>query len=302
MTAPARTVGAALRDATERLAAAGKDSPRLDAEVLLARVLDAPRHRLITDRDRPLDPDQQRVLDELIARRVAGEPVAYLLGEREFFSLTFAVDRRVLVPRPETEHVVEAGLEALAERRAADPSTGSGLGRLTVVDVGTGSGAIAVALAAEAGRRGLGPLRTIALDLSPDALAVARANAERLLTHASVRFCRADLLSALRSRSVDVVLSNPPYLSDDEIDAVSTEVSREPVAALRGGGKDGTRILRELLSDATRVLRPGGLVVSEIGATQGEAVAALARDLGFATVRVLPDLAGLDRVLVARMA
>jgi release factor glutamine methyltransferase len=302
LSAARRTVGVALRGAAERLAAAGKDGARLDAEVLLSHVLGGPRHRLITERDRTLDPAERQAFDELIARRIAGEPVAYLTGQREFFSLTFAVDRRVLVPRPETEHVVEAAADALAACRQANERRGSVDRPLTVVDVGTGSGAIAIALASELRRRVPDPVTIVAVDLSCDALDVARANADRLLAPGALRFCRADLLSAVRTASVDVVASNPPYLSDDEIDAVSTEVAAEPVAALRGGGMDGTRILRELLSDATRVLRPGGLVVSEIGATQGEAVAALARDLGFAEAHVLPDLAGLDRVLVARLA
>jgi len=141
----------------------------------------------------------------------------------------------------------------------------------------------------------------VALDRDRACLDVARANARR---HASatvpVLLLCGDLTSALAPASVDVLVSNPPYLSEDELEQISPEVGAEPVAALRGGGKDGAGVLRELVRDALRVVRPGGSLVSEIGSTQGERAAAIARDLGFEEVRVLPDLAGRDRVLVAR--
>lgn len=299
MSAPSPTVGAALRAATARLDAAARDGARLDAEVLLARVLGGERSLLITARDRPLDAAQAARFAALIERRAAGEPVAYLLGEREFYSLPFAVDRRVLIPRPETEHLVDAAIEALGLLVAALPA--GRRRRLNVVDVGTGSGAIAVTVAAEAARRfPAATLAVLASDRSRDALAVARVNAARLLPPGRVAFLHADLVGTLRAASVDLLLANPPYLSDDDLLAISTEVASEPVDALRGGGIDGSQILRELLTDATRVLVPGGFAVSEIGSSQGGAVAAHARGLGFAEVRVLPDLAGHDRVLVAR--
>jgi release factor glutamine methyltransferase len=296
LTAPGRTVGAALRDATGRLQAAGKDGARLDAELLLGAVLGADRVRLITARDESLTPAQQARFDDLLGRRVAGEPVAYLLGEREFWSLPFAVGPDVLIPRPETEGVVDAALAAVAAQRAARAAGEP----LRVLDVGTGSGAIVVALAAEAHRRGWSNVRFAALDRSHAALRTARGNARRLVGPDAVAFVHGDLLSAVRTASTDVVVANPPYLSDDDLRAISTEVAREPVAALIGGGKDGTEILRGLVTDAVRVLRPGGFLVTEIGCRQGGTVAALARDLGFDDVRVLPDLAGLDRVVSAR--
>jgi len=293
-------IGAALRAATARLAGAGRDGARLDAEVLLAHVLGGERIALITERDRMLEEAEEARFDALIARRAAGEPVAYLVGEREFYSLPFAVDRRVLIPRPETEGVVEAALDVLAVLLAerAGPLQPKAL---RVLDVCTGSGAVAVAVAYEARNRfAAAPLRIAAADLSRDALAVAVDNAARLLPPGALPLLRADLTGAVRPGTIDLLLANPPYLSDDDLTAISTEVAAEPVDALRGGGKDGTRILRALLTDAVRVLGPGGFVVSEIGASQGAAVATLARSLGFAEVRVLPDLAGLDRVLVAR--
>lgn len=296
MTDPGRTVGEALRAATARLEAAGKDAARLDAEVLLGAVTGFDRVRLITARDERLDPVQEARLAALLDRRVAGEPVAYLLGEREFWSLPFAVGPDVLIPRPETEGAVDASLAAIAGLR-----TGRGTGGpIRVLDVGTGSGAIVVALASEARSRGWSDVRFAALDRSRAALRIATGNARRLVGPGAVAFVHGDLLSALRTESVDVVVSNPPYLSDDDLRAISTEVAREPVDALIGGGKDGSQILRGLVADAARVLRPGGFLVTEIGSSQGGTVAALARDLGFADVRVLPDLAGLDRVVSAR--
>lgn len=292
MIAPGATVGQALRAATARLDAAGKEKARLDAEVLLARTLGADRVALITRRDDPLADDVAARFATLIERRIAGEPVAYLLGEKEFFSLPFMVDRRVLIPRPETEELVEEALR-LVGRLIEDGAA------LRVVDVGTGSGAIVVALAHEARRRGIA-LAAAAIDLSPDALAVADANAARLLGASRPALMRGDLLGAIAATSVDLVVSNPPYLSDDDLASISTEVAAEPVAALRGGGKDGAQILRELLTDATRVLKPGGFLLSEIGSAQGDDVGAFARGLGFEEVRVLPDLSGLDRMLAAR--
>lgn len=300
MSAQRPAIGAALRAATARLEGAGRDGARLDAEVLLARVLGVERIVLVTERDRVLDAGEEARFDALVARRAAGEPVAYLVGEREFYSLPFAVDRRVLIPRPETEGVVDAALDALAvllDERADQLHPEP----LRVLDVCTGSGAIAVSVAHEVRRRfPTASLRIAASDLSRDALAVARDNARTLLSPGTLPLLCAHLAAAVRSGSIELLLANPPYLSDDDLTVISTEVAAEPVDALRGGGKDGTRILRALLTDAVRVLAPGGFVVSEIGASQGAAVATLARALGFAEARVLPDLAGLDRVLVAR--
>lgn len=297
MTDPGRTVGEALRAATARLAAAGKEAARLDAELLVSRATGFDRVRLITARDHRLDPAQETLLAELVERRAAGEPSAYLLGEREFWSLSFAVGPGVLIPRPETEGVVEAALDAIAGLRASGRPADA---PVQVVDVGTGSGAIVVALAAECRERSWSNVRFAALDRSRAALGVARGNAGRLVAPGAIAFLHGDLLGALRAAAVDVVVSNPPYLSDDDLRAISTEVAREPVDALIGGGKDGTEILRGVVADAARVLRPGGFLVTEIGSGQGGTVAALARDLGFADVRVLPDLAGLDRVVSAR--
>jgi release factor glutamine methyltransferase len=298
LSAAARTVSEVLRAAAARLAAAGNHSARLDAEVLLAALLGVDRAGLVLRRDELVEPGLGQRYSERIERRCGGEPVAYLTGEKEFFSLPLAVDRRVLIPRPETEQVVEVALRLLADELRSPEDAAPRVPR--VVDVGTGSGAIAVALGSELRRRPGRVVEMIAVDRSGDALAVARTNTARHLDAHAVRFVRGDLTGALRASSVALVVANPPYLSADDLRAVSTEVAHEPVAALLGGGMDGGEVVRELLTDATRVLEPGGYVVSEIGWTQGGLVEALARDLGFEEVRVLPDLAGHDRVLVAR--
>ncbi|HEY8514386.1 MAG TPA: peptide chain release factor N(5)-glutamine methyltransferase [Candidatus Binatia bacterium] len=295
MTAKAGTIGAALADATARLEVSGVDGARLDAEVLLAHVLGGTRTTLFVRRDEALAAAQVARFLELVARRAAGEPVAYLTGEREFYSLSFAVDPRVLIPRPETELVVETALEALRVLRDE-----GGRGRLRVVDVGTGSGAIAVTLAHELARTppDARPL-IVALDRSRACLAVARGNAARHAPGGVALVC-GDLTSSFAAASLDLVVSNPPYLSQDEIDASPPEVRAEPVAALLGGDMDGAGTLRALLADAARVLRPGGFVVSEIGFKQGDTARALARDLGFEGIEVRRDLAGRDRVVRAR--
>ena len=266
-------VGAALRDATARLHASS-DTPRLDAELLLADVLGCGRERLILDRDLPLEPAHAERFAALLARRQAREPIAYILGRREFRYLTLTVDRRVLIPRPETELLVEAALEL---PRGA-----------SVLDVGTGSGAIALALKHERP-----DLEVAGVDISPDAVAVARANARRL--NLEVSFSVSDLLGDARA---DAVLANLPYVSDGA--ELIADVGRyEPARALRGGagGLDVIRRLTGMIGARPPVDRPA-LVALEIGADQGDAVAELVATAGYVSVRVESDLAGLDRLVV----
>jgi release factor glutamine methyltransferase len=266
-------VGAALRDATARLHASS-DTPRLDAELLLADVLGWGRERLILDRDLPLEPAHAERFAALLARRQAREPIAYILGRREFRYLTLTVDRRVLIPRPETELLVEAALEL---PRGA-----------SVLDVGTGSGAIALALKHERP-----DLEVAGVDISPDAVAVARANARRL--NLEVSFNVSDLLGDARA---DAVLANLPYVSDGA--ELIADVGRyEPARALRGGadGLDVIRRLTGIIGERPAADRPA-LVALEVGADQGPAVAALVATAGYVRVRVETDLAGLDRLVV----
>jgi release factor glutamine methyltransferase len=269
----ATSVGAALRDATTRLLASS-GTPRLDAELLLAEVLGWRRERLILDRDRPLDRADIERFNDLLARRQAREPIAYILGRREFRYLTLTVDRRVLIPRPETELLVEA---ALGIAQGA-----------WVLDVGTGSGAVALALKHERP-----DLDVAGIDISADAVTVARANATAL--NLDVSFTVGDLLGEARA---DAVLANLPYVPDGA--ELIDDVGRyEPARALRGGadGLDPIRRLTGIIASRPPGGRPA-LLALEIGADQGPMVAALVATAGYATVRVQTDLAGLDRLVI----
>jgi len=280
-----QTIAGLLREAAAELAASA--TPRLDAELLLAHTMGWPRARLLAERDHQLDAAQLAAFRALVARRATGEPVAYLLGRRAFFGLELAVDRRVLVPRPETELLVEL---ALAQARRLAPAGGP----LAIADIGTGSGAIAVALAANF------PTATVyATDISPDALAVAAANVARHGLGERVRLLHGDLLEPLPG-PVDLLVSNPPYTILAEVEPQVR--AHEPHLALEGGA-DGGDVYRRLLPAVGRRLRPGGAVLLEIGAWQGELVAGLLRAaMPGARVSVHRDLAGLDRVVLGESA
>lgn len=272
--------------AVEFLSANGVDSPRLTAEVLLAHTLGLTRAQLLARPEHPLSPEQQARYAALIDRAAAGEPLAYLTGVREFHGLEFAVDARVLVPRPETELLVDLALNFLATERAANAEK-------RVMDVGTGSGCIAVTIAVKH------PAASVtATDISEEALAVARANAERHGVAPRITFFRSDLLSSLRllPASFDLIAANLPYIASDELRTLAV-ARHEPRLAL-DGGPDGLLWIRRLLVDAPRALKPGGLLLLEIGATQGAAATALAQ-AAFPQGRVTlhRDLAGLDRVV-----
>jgi len=279
----------ALARAEARLAAAGCATPGLDARVLLGQVTGLGHAGLLAHGRDALGARAAR-FETLVRRRERREPVAYLTGRKEFFSRSFEVTPAVLVPRPETERVVEAGLVFLR----------LGRDRATVVDVGTGSGAIAITLAAQCDGA-----RITALDSSPGALAVARNNARRLLAGepgARLDLLLADLTTSIAPGSVDLVVANPPYLSRQEMRQASPELGFEPPHALAGGGRDGLEVVRRLLGDARRVLRAGGRLLCEIGAAQGDSAREIASGLGFAAVEVLLDLEGRARVLKADAA
>ena len=271
-------LGTSVRDALDSavvaLAGAGVDTPRLDAEVLLAHVLGVDRGALVVDRDRVVEGPAVRAFQDAVRRRAFDrEPVAYIAGVKGFRRLELAVDPRVLIPRPETETLVEAALHALP--RGAH-----------VVDVGTGSGAVALALKDERA-----DLRVTATDVSEDALAVARTNAERL--GLEVAFAHADLLAGVGS--FDAVVSNPPYVEDGA--QLAPEIVRhEPSLALRAG-PEGLDVLRALVPAAAAV--GAELLAVEVGAGQAAAVEAMAREAGFARAQRRRDLAGIERVVVA---
>jgi release factor glutamine methyltransferase len=264
----------ALREAEERLANAGVDSPRVDAEFLLAHMLATTRSELHANSRRELTEDEAAALERLVARRVAREPLAYVLGEWGFRRLTLKVDSRVLVPRPETEVVVERCLARIA-----------GLPEPRVLDVGTGSGAIALAIADE--HPGA---RVTAIDASKDALAVARENAAR--TGLAVELERRDLFEGLPEGPWDLVVSNPPYIHDGELEGLEPEVRDwEPRAAVVGAGTT-----EGVATAARSVLRPGGALVLETAGGRAEEVAGRLRQLGYVDVRVTDDLTGRSRV------
>jgi release factor glutamine methyltransferase len=268
------TVAEAVRETAERLAEAGVESPRVDAELLLGHVLGTERAELYADSRRALSEDELAELDRMATRRAAREPLAYVLGEWGFRRLTLNVDPRVLVPRPETEVVVERCLVRVAER--PEPR---------VLDVGTGSGAIALAIADEHP----GALVT-AIDASDDALEVARANADR--AGLNVELAQRDLFEGLPDGPWDLVVSNPPYIRPDELDHLGPEVRDwEPRTAVVGEGTT-----ERVAGEALRVLRPGGALVLETAGGRADKVAELLRTLGYVDVRVTDDLAGLSRV------
>jgi release factor glutamine methyltransferase len=266
------SVSDALSAAAAVLSRAGCDTPRLDAELLLGSVLGVDRARLVMDSGSPLASAAATRFGDLVARRAAREPVAYILGRQAFRYLELAVDPRVLIPRPETELLVEVGLTLKSGAR--------------VIDVGTGSGAVALALAHERP-----DLRVVGIDVSEDALAVARANAARL--GLDVEFVCGDLLGGVPG---DAVLANLPYVASRDTGALAPEIgSFEPGLALFGG-EDGLDLVRRLVA----MLDGVGLVALEVGFDQADRVAALLSGAGYTSVERLRDLAGHERVVLAR--
>jgi release factor glutamine methyltransferase len=277
------TWGEARRDATARLRSSpDPGTAALDADVLLAHVLGVAKEAVLAHPERALSVEAESRYQDLVGRRARGEPVAYLRGFKEFYGLRFAVDPRVLIPRPETETLVDAAREHIGGRA------------LTVVDVGTGSGAIAVAIAAHEHR-----VRVIATDTSRDALAVAEANALASGVADRVDLRLGDLLAPIRER-VDVVCANLPYLTDSSVDKWVGERSSlafEPRAAVVAGA-DGLDLIRRCVADLPRVLAPGGIALFEADPPQTAAIGGLLQAAGLRTHTVL-DLAGAERVVVA---
>jgi release factor glutamine methyltransferase len=275
---PGSTVAEALGAATDALRAAGVDTPRLDAELLLERATGVDRTRLATEPEARLDPVAGRAFAEFVRRRLRREPIAYILGVRAFRHIELAVDRRVLIPRPETEHLIEVALE---------------LEPLAVCDVGTGSGAIALAVADE-----LPNADVLATDIYPEALEVARANAERLGLAGRVRF---EAGSLPRDGSFDLILANLPYVSAREWLQLAPEVrDYEPRGALVPG-PTGLEAIEALLGE---LALGGGVrtraIALEVGAGQAEIVGELVRRAGFERVETRCDLAGIERVVLGR--
>lgn len=281
-----------LRTAARRLRASGSRSPRLDAELLLAAALDCDRLRLFREPDRELTGEEAERFAMFLSRREACEPVAYIRGVRTFRALDIEVDPAVLIPRPETETLVEVALELLA----AAPSAGR---EPLVLDVGTGSGCIALALAAE------NPfVRVVASDVSEKALVVAHRNVVRHGLERRVELIPSDLLEDLPATfRFDLVVSNPPYIPAAEYEHLERNVREyEPRLALYGGA-DGLDVYRRLIPAAAARLRPGGGLALEVGKGEAHAVGALVAATGaFGLVRGCADLAGIPRVIYAQRA
>lgn len=282
------TVGEALRWAEGRLEASGVAEPRLEARLLLQDALALDTARLYLRRAEALGEEDLAAYTGWVERRTRHEPLAYITGHAEFYGLDLRVDRRVLMPRPETELLVEAAL-AWARASALDAPLGA--------DVGTGSGCVALALTAHAPQ-----LHIYATDVSEAALAVARENARRLALQGRVTFLVGRLLNPLPG-PVDLLVANLPYIPTTEIETLMPEVRKhEPRLAL-DGGPDGLELLRQLLAAAPGALRPGGALFLEVGAGQGDRVLELAQhSFPRARRRLLPDLAGIPRVLAVELS
>lgn len=289
------TVDALLRDAAERLRSAGSETPRLDVEVLLANILGVDRTAVIAHPEAPVGDGAAVRFGEAVSRREAGEPVAYVRGVKEFLGLDFAADERALIPRPETERLVELAELELAQRLLAAPRP-VGSPRLRVADVGTGSGAVAISLAVRLRARGmLDDVELLATDDSPAALELARENSVGHAVGDRIEFRGADLLPA-DERPFDMVLANLPYVRSDALANLPVATSFEPRHAL-DGGSDGLDVVRRLLAIVPDVLARGGTAFLEIGMDQEAAiVAAVAEMPGRWTCLVERDLAGLPRV------
>jgi release factor glutamine methyltransferase len=272
-----------IKKTTEFLASKGIESPRLNAELLIGHALGLKRMQLYLQFERLLPEAELERIRPLVRRRALHEPVQYILGETEFHGLTLRVDRRALIPRPETEQLVELVVAA----HGAPPSR--------ILELGTGSGAIALALA-----RAFPEAAVVATDISGDALALARDNAESAGLSRQVQLVQSDWFSALPPEPFDLIISNPPYLSETETAAAAVEVRefepRGALASANGGAAD----LERIVADAPRYLAPGGLLALETGIAQHARLAAAAQAAGFGQVECRRDLTGRDRFLLAR--
>lgn len=276
------TIGRILKWTEQYFKQKNIESPRLDAEVLLSHILGRERIYLYVHFDEPLEPTELARYREAIKQRVQRVPVAYIIGEKEFMGLTFKVTADTLVPRPDTEILVQAAVERLRARGEAP----------RFADIGTGSGAICLSVL-----HFLPKAQADTVDISPAARAIAEENAAALEVADRVTFHTGDLLAPLAG-SYDAILSNPPYIPDDDIAALAPEVRlKEPHTAL-AGGKDGLDFYRRLTADAPALLKDGGFLALEVGIHQAAPVAALAVP-SFSRTEILKDYAGIERVVIA---
>ena len=280
-----KTVAEVLQVATARLAAANIDSPRLDAEILLAHVLGCRRLTLYVESEKILSLEKILRFNELITRRLDKIPVAYLTGTKEFMGLSFAVNEKVLIPRPDTEILAEFVGEFLR---------GLG-GEVSFADLGTGSGAIFVSIL-----KFVKTARACAVDISAEALATAQLNAAKFHVDDRAEFFCGDMFAPLDGKIFDAIVSNPPYIPTGELAILQAEVQSEPRLAL-DGGEDGLNFYRRIIFDAPNFLTAGGLLAVEVGINQAAAVKnLLAADGRFTPAEILKDLSGIERVVAAK--
>ena len=277
-----------LNRAVEQFRSAGVDRPRTNAELLLESVLDAKKIDLYLDRDRILTPEQIERFNRFIQKRIAGMPLQYILGSTEFFGLEFEVNESVLIPRPETETLVETVIEHLKDK--THPK---------IIDLGTGSGAIAVTLA-----KNLKDCLVYATDISPDAVEVAKGNAKAHEVDNKIGFLTGDLFEPLRrkklEKTIDCVVSNPPYVSQEEFNNLPNEVKcYEPIVALKTD-EEGTSFHKEIIEGSLDFLKGGGILVLEVGLDQANKVADLiGNHKDFRSVEIKKDLGGIERMVIA---
>lgn len=284
--ATARTLEEARRALTDMFRGAGIENPDADARLLIAEALDIGRTELMVHGDRALTPEQVKAVDALAQRRLAREPVSRILGRKEFWSLPLQVTPAVLVPRPETETIIEAALDFVVRG-------GLRMEALRILDIGTGSGALVLALLKE-----LEQATGTATDISAAALDVARANAERLELASRCTFVVCDIAEGVTG-PFDLIVSNPPYIAKAEIATLEPEVRDYDPALALDGGSDGLDAYRAIARDTKRLLAPGGRIIVELGAGQAAAVSALFEAVGLKVTGIREDLAGIERVLAA---
>lgn len=276
------TIGAILKWTGQYFAEKGVENPRLDAEVLLSNILKKERIYLYVEFDKPLLPEELSSFREAIKKRVAKQPVAYILGYKEFMGIEFKVNSDVLIPRPDTEILVENALRRLEKYE-----------KPTFADIGTGSGAIAVSIVKLSNN-----INGVAVDISSKALTIAKENAEKAEVGDKLQFFEGNLCEPISNLKFTALLSNPPYIPNGDIVNLTPEVRNEPHLAL-AGGEDGLDCYRELIKQGHNLIIEGGFMMFEVGINQAESVAAIARKYDdMEVLEIIKDYAGIDRVVV----
>ena len=278
------TLGSLLQWTKQYFSSKGVENPRLDAEVLLSSLIGKDRIYLYVHFEQPMEKNELAVFREWVKLRAARVPVAYILGRKEFMGHSFFVSPAVLIPRPETEFLVETSLRRLDDQGAP-----------RLLDIGLGSGAVLISLLSR-----LPQAQGVGTDISESALGIARRNAETLIPGRTVRMVAADFFPTEENR-FDAIVSNPPYIKAEDIAGLAPEVRQEPVQAL-DGGRDGLECYRRILAGAGKFLLPGGFLAIEIGAGQGADIESIATAKGWNLAETVADYAGIDRVLVFELA